>query len=95
MAKTVTVVVQDKERQYEGLRYSLGLMFEDHTVCMVVLDHEVEATEEYMENAAFIDEMGGSRLSNERANVAVHGFGPITLEELVVRMDASDLVIPF
>ena len=64
MPKTVTVVVRDKERQYEGLRYSLGLMFERHEVCMVVLDHEVASSDEFAENAAFLDELGGSRLSS-------------------------------
>jgi len=44
MPKKITVVIKEPERQYEGLRYSLGLMFERHDVCMVVLNHEVEST---------------------------------------------------
>ena len=95
MGKTVAVLIRDRERQYEGLRSSLGLLLEDHAIDMFVLDHEVDPTEEYAENAAFIDEMGGTRLSNERTNVTVHGFGPVTLEELTARMAASDLVVPF
>jgi len=95
MARRVTVVIKDKDQQYEGLRYSLGLMFERHDVCMVVLDHEVDATEEYTENAAFIDEMGGSRLSNVEANTERHGFGRIGDAELVDKLTTSDLVVPF
>ena len=95
MAKRAIVVVKDKHRQDEGLRFSLGLMFERHEVCMVVLDHEVDSTEEYAENAAFIDEMGGTRLSNVEANIVRHGFGRVSAEELTVRMGASDLVVPF
>ncbi|MGW8180328.1 MAG: hypothetical protein ACWGQW_16450 [bacterium] len=95
MGKKITVVVKNPERQYEGLRYSLGLMFECHEVCMVVLNHEVDSTEEYSENAEFIEELGGSRLSNVEANVASHGFGRVSLEELIKRMAASDLVVPF
>ena len=95
MAKKVTVVVKDKERQYEGLRYSLGLMFEQHEVCMVVLNHEVTSTEEYSENAEFIDELGGTRMSNVDANIQNHGFIGVSSEELVQRMTASDLVVPF
>ena len=95
MAKKITVVVKNPERQYEGLRYSLGLMFECHEVCMVVLDHEVDSTEEYSENAQFIEELGGTRFSNVEANVTGHGFGRISFEELTKRMTSSDLVVPF
>ena len=95
MGKKITIVVKNPERQYEGLRYSLGLMFECHEVCMVVLDHEVDSTEEYSENAEFIEELGGTRLSNVEANVSLHGFGRVSFEELTKRMTTSDLVVPF
>lgn len=95
MAKTITVVIKDSERQYEGLRYSLGLMFEDHKVCMVVLDHEADSSEEYAENAQFMDELDGNRLSNVDANVSRHGFRPTSSGDLAMRMADSDLVIPF
>ena len=95
MTKRITVIVKDPNRQYEGLRYSLGLMFERHEVCMVVLDHEVASNEEYSENAEFIDEMGGTRLSTVEANVVCHGFGAVSFEELTGRMAGSDLVVPF
>lgn len=95
MVRKVTVVVKDKERQYEGLRYSLGLMYEQHEVCMVVLDYEVASTEEYSENAEFIDELGGTRMSNLEANVKNHGFSKVSSDELVTLMTASDLVVPF
>jgi hypothetical protein len=95
MARRVTVVIKDKDRQYEGLRYSLGLMFERHEVCMVVLGHEVDSTPEYAENAEFIDEMGGLRLSNVEANTVRHGFGWINPAGLIDRLATSDLVVPF
>jgi len=57
MGKTVAVLIRDKERQYEGLRSSLGLLLEDHQIDMFVLDHEVEMTEEYSDNMGFIDEV--------------------------------------
>jgi hypothetical protein len=62
---------------------------------MVVLDHEVDGSEAYSENAEFIEELGGSRLSNVEVNVAQHGFAPIATDELVRRMADSDLVVPF
>lgn len=95
MGKKVTVVIRSKDRQYEGLRYSLGLMFECHEVSMVVLDYEVDPTDEYTENAEFIDEMDGTRLSNVEANIAYHGFDRISTEGLIDRMASSDLVVPF
>ena len=95
MGKTVAVLIRDKERQYEGLRSSLGLLLEDHKIDMFVLDHEVDSTEEYSENAQFIEEPGGTRLSNVEANVTGQGFGRISFEELTKRMTASDPVVPF
>jgi hypothetical protein len=62
MAKKVAVLIKDKERQYEGLRSSLGLLMEFHIVSMIVLNHEIELTEEYKDNMEFIDEMEGSLL---------------------------------
>jgi len=93
--KRVAVLVKDKERQYEGLRSSLGLLLENHKVSMFVLDHEIDMTEEYQDNMGFIDEMGGSRFSNVPANVGKYGFQPVTLEDLPGKLRESELVIPF
>jgi hypothetical protein len=41
MAKKVAVLIKEKERQYEGLRSSLGLLMEFHIVSMIVLNHEI------------------------------------------------------
>lgn len=95
MGKKVAVLIKDKDRQYEGLRSSLGLLLENHVVSMYVLNHEVEMTEEYSDNMGFIDEMGGARYSNVPANIEKHGFKPITLEELPGHLAAGELVIPF
>jgi len=95
MGKRVAVLIRDKERQYEGLRSSLGLLLEDHAIDMVVLDHEVEMTEEYYDNMGFIDEMGGSRFSNVAANVEKHGFQRASLGEIAEKLREHDVVIPF
>ena len=95
MSKKVAVLIKDKERQYEGLRSSLGLLLEQHAVSMFVLGHEVELTEEYSDNMGFIDEMGGSRYSDVTANVDKYGFQPITLEELPGKLMENDITIPF
>ena len=95
MGKTVAVLIRDKERQYEGLRSSLGLLLEDHAIDMFVLDHEVDMTEEYYDNMGFIDEMGGHRFSNVPANVEKHGFKRVSLEEVAGKLREHEIVIPF
>ena len=93
--KKVAVLIKDKDRQYEGLRSSLGLLLENHAVSMYVLRHEVTMTEEYQDNMGFIDEMGGARYSDDPANVEKYGFRPVTLDELPAKLAESDLVIAF
>lgn len=95
MGKRVAVLVKDKDRQYEGLRSSLGLLLEQHVISMFVLNHEVTMTEEYQDNMGFIDEMGGTRYSNVPANVEKHGFRAITLEDIPGKLAEGELVIPF
>jgi hypothetical protein len=95
VAKKVAVLVRDKERQYEGLRSSLGLLMEFHVVSMFVLNHEIELTEEYRDNMEFIDEMEGSRYSNVPENVEKYGFKIIPLEEVARNLLEYDIVIPF
>lgn len=95
MSKKVAVLIKDKERQYEGLRSSLGLLLEFHTVSMFVLDHEIELTEEYKDNMEFIDEMEGFRYSNVPANVEKYGFKTQSLEEIAMRLNEYDLIIPY
>ncbi|HET8538517.1 MAG TPA: hypothetical protein VFL83_01465 [Anaeromyxobacter sp.] len=93
--KQVAVLIKDKDRQYEGLRSSLGLLLESHKVSMFVLNHEVTMTEEYQDNMSFIDEMGGARYSNDPGNVEKHGFQKIGLDELPAKLAESQLVIAF
>jgi len=95
MGKNVAVLIKDKNRQYEGLRSSLGLLLEKHVIAMFVLNHEVDMTEEYQDNMGFIDEMGGARFSNVPANVEKYGFQAVTLEEIPGKLEKSDLVIAF
>ena len=94
-AKKVAVIIKDKERQYEGLRSSLGLLLEKHIVSMIVLTHEITMTEEYADNMGFIDEMGGARFSDVKANQEKHTFQPITLEDLPAKLRENDVVIAF
>ena len=93
--KKVAVLVKDKERQYEGLRSSLGLLLENHAVSMYVLGHEVTMTEEYQDNMGFIDEMGGARYSDVPANVEKYGFQPVTVDDIPAKLAESQLVIAF
>ena len=95
MAKKVAVLIKEKERQYEGLRTSLGLLMEFHKVSMIVLNHEIELTEEYKDNMEFIDEMEGTRYSNVPANVEKYGFEPLSLEELPKKLKENEVIIPF
>jgi hypothetical protein len=95
MGKKVAVLIKDKDRQYEGLRSSLGLLLEKHVISMFVLNHEVEMTEEYQDNMGFIDEMGGARYSNVPANVTKHGFQPVTLDGVSEKLVENDVVIAF
>ncbi len=93
--KKVAVIIKDKDRQYEGLRSSLGLLLEKHVVTMFVLNHEVTMTEEYQDNMGFIDEMGGARYSDVPANVEKYGFKATTLDDIPAKLDESDVVIAF
>ena len=95
MSKKVAVLIKDKERQYEGLRSSLGLLLDFHIVSMFVLNHEIEMSEEYHDNMEFIDEMEGTRYSNVTANVDKYGFSPVTLDDIAAKIIECDLVIPF
>jgi hypothetical protein len=94
-AKTVAVLIKDKDRQYEGLRSSLGLLLEKHTVSMFVLGHEVTMTEEYQDNMGFIDEMGGARYSDVKENVEKYGFKPVTLSDVAGKLRENEIVIAF
>ena len=93
--KKVAVVIRDKDRQYEGLRSSLGLLLESHKISMFVLNHEVTMTEEYQDNMGFIDEMGGARYSNDPGNVEKHGFQKVTLDEIPAKLAEAQIVIAF
>lgn len=95
MSKKVAVIIKDKERQYEGLRTSLGLLLEFHTVSMFVLDHEIDMTEAYNDNMLFIDEMEGFRYSNVPANVEKYDFKPVTMEEIARKLTENEIVIPY
>jgi hypothetical protein len=70
-------------------------LLEDHEVHMIVLDHEIDVTEEYLDNMGFIDEMGGSRYSNVAANIEKHGFQAISMDALGQKLKENQVVIPF
>ena len=95
MGRRVAVITKDKDRQYEALRTGLGLLLEHHTVSLLVLNHEIDSTEPYIDNLGFIDEMGGARFSDHPVNVEQHGFRPVSLEETGRLLAEHDLVIPF
>ena len=95
MGKKVAVLIREKTRQYEGLRSSLGLLLENHIVSMFVLNHEIELTEEYLDNMGFIDELEGARYSDVADNVNKYGFQPVTLEEIALKLRENQVIIPF
>lgn len=94
--KTVAVLVNDEEKQYEGLRSSLGMMLYNTFVQMFVVDKEIANMDEaYRDNMEFLDEMEGERYSNNRANVEKYGFKYVSIEEMGELLRKADLVIPF
>jgi len=88
-------LIRNKEDQWEGLRSSLGLALEKNHVTMVVLDHEVEITEEYEENLELFMEMDGENCSNLPINVEKYGFKPVTIEELGKKLKEMNWIITF
>jgi hypothetical protein len=84
--KTVAVLINDKEKQYEGLRSSLGMLLYNTWVQMFVVNHD---------NIEFLDEMEGERFSNNKANVEEYGFKYASIEEIGEMLQKADLVIPF
>ncbi len=94
--ENIAVLIKDVDQQYEGLRTSLGLLLEAASVQMYVLNHEIGNMDEaYSENMEFIDEMEGERYSNHPANVEKYGFKPVSIEEMLVKLNEADLIIPF
>lgn len=93
--KKVAVLTRHPHRQYEALRTSLGCLLEDHQVTYLVLDYEVHLDEAFTDNLGFLDEMEGKRFSNHPANVARHGFTPLSLPEMGELLRDQDIIIPF
>ena len=94
--KTVAVLINDKEKQYEGLRSSLGMLLYNTWVQMFVVDEEIANMDEaYKDNMEFLDEMEGERYSNNKVNVEKYGFKYASLEEIGEKLQKADLVIPF
>lgn len=92
----VAILIRDESLQYEGLRTSLGLLLEDLSVRMFVLDNKiVEYNEAYSDNLGFFDEMGGSFYSNNTENVEKYNFQGIDDEQVKTMLKESDLIIPF
>jgi hypothetical protein len=93
--KKVAFLVRSQDELWEGMRSSLGLVIENNYVTMVVLDQEVEMTDDYKENLEWFVDMEGEYYSNVPANVEKHGFQPITIEELGEKLKEMDYIVPF
>lgn len=92
----VSVLIRDKELQYEGLRTSLGLLLEDYEVRMFVLHHEIEDfNEAYSDNLGFLEEMEGSFYSNNPVNAKKYNFKYVHTDQINCMLKESDLIIPF
>ena len=96
MMTKVAVLINDVEKQYEGLRSSLGMLLYNTEVQMFVINKEIANMDEaYQDNMEFLDEMEGQRFSNNKANVEKYGFTYASLEEMGEMLQQSDLVIPY
>jgi hypothetical protein len=93
--KKVAFLVRSQDELWGGMRSSLGLVIENNYVTMVVLDQEVEMTDDYKENLEWFVDMEGEYYSNVPANVEKHGFQPITIEELGEKLKEMDYIVPF
>jgi hypothetical protein len=92
----VAVLINDPEKQYEGLRSSLGMLLYNTEVQMFVLNDEIANMDEaYEDNMGFLDEMEGERFSNNKANVDKYGFQYASLEEIGEMLRQADLIIPY
>lgn len=95
IVKRVAVVIKDREQLEEGLRTTAGLLLENHTASMFVLDIEVEATEKYREDMEFLKDMDGLAYTNMGANAEKLGFDLLNTEEIIHKIRENDIVIPF
>ena len=94
--KKVAVLIKDIDQQYEGLRLSLGALLDDVDIQMVVFNHEIAIMDEaYQDNMAFLEEMGGQRISNNMGNAEKYNFQHATIKEIAQRLRNVDLIIPF
>ena len=94
--KKVAVLIEETERQYEGLRSSLGMLLYNTEVQMFVLNHEVAHMDEaYKDNMEFLDEMEGERFSNNQVNVEKYGLKYAATEQIGEMLREADLVIPY
>ena len=96
MMTKVAVLINDVEKQYEGLRSSLGMLLYNAEVQMFVINKEIANMDEaYQDNMEFLDEMEGQRFSNNQANVEKYGFTHASVEEMGEMLQQADLVIPY
>jgi hypothetical protein len=96
MMTKVAVLINDVEKQYEGLRSSLGMLLYNTEVQMFVINKEITNMDEaYQDNMEFLDEMEGQRFSNNKANVEKYGFTYASVEEMGEMLQQADLVIPY
>lgn len=94
--RTMAVLINTVDQQYEGLRTSLGLLLANAQVQMYVLHHEINNSDEvYLEDLEFFEEMEGEQFSNNQANVEKYGFKHATIGEMADRLRQADIVIPF
>jgi hypothetical protein len=90
----VAFLITTLEEQDEGLRSSLGLLIENHDVSMVVLNHEVQMSENYRENLEWFLDMDGNIYSNVPKNDK-YGFKPLDLDELGAMLKEVDYLVSF
>jgi hypothetical protein len=95
IVKNAAIVVKDEEQLEEGLRSTAGLLIENHTASLIVLDLVINASDQFKDNLEFLKEMDGLAYSNVQANVDNLGFEYLSDEEIVQKLREQDVVIPF
>lgn len=90
----VAFLITTLEEQDEGLRSSLGLLIENHDVSMVVLNHEVQISENFRENLDWFLDMDGKIYSNIPDNDK-YGFKILDLNELGALLKKVDYLVSF
>lgn len=95
IVKRVAVVIKDGGQVAEGLRTTAGLLLENHTASLFVLDVTVDGNDKVREDLEFLKDMDGMAYSNVESNAERLGFDLLGHREIMERIRENDVIIPF